>query len=49
MFMKVSPQHEKRLGPRLLALFIDAGFIIGWPLEWTPAGMKARKETFNGT
>lgn len=46
--MKVTALHESKLGPRLIALFIDAGFISAWPLEWTPAGLKARKETFRG-
>lgn len=46
--MKVTASHERRLGPRLIALFIDAGFMRSWPLEWTPAGLKARKDTFRG-
>lgn len=32
------------LGPYLIALFIDAGFIDLWPFEWTRKGMQARRE-----
>lgn len=42
---RLSADHERKLGPYLIALFIDAGFIDLWPFEWTPKGMNARKET----
>lgn len=43
----LKPEHERRLGSRLIAMFIDAGFLIQWPFAWTDKGTKARKETFN--
>lgn len=43
----LKPEHERRLGSRLIAMFIDAGFLIQWPFAWTDKGTKARKGVSN--
>ena len=42
--MRLSERHERVLGPYLIALYVEAGFLATWPLEWTKYGVRQLKE-----
>lgn len=43
---RVSTEWEGYLGPVAVAVFVDTGWLKGWPLTWTDNGRRAQRNGY---